>query len=69
MRTFLRGKVTLLCMMLGLLLAIPAVALADEIRDDLNGANQTKTISTGGTFTNTYWVRATNNDPTNAFNG
>jgi hypothetical protein len=31
MRTMLRGKVTLLFMMLGLLLAIPAVALADQL--------------------------------------
>jgi len=31
MRTFLRGKVTLLFMMLGMLLAIPAVALAAEL--------------------------------------
>jgi hypothetical protein len=29
MRTYLRGKITLLFLMLGLLLAIPAVALAD----------------------------------------
>jgi hypothetical protein len=34
MRTFLRGKFTLLFMMLGLLLAIPAVALADRLDAD-----------------------------------
>ena len=33
MRTKLRGKVTLLFMTLGLLLAIPAVAFADNIQD------------------------------------
>jgi hypothetical protein len=35
MRTFLRGKITLLFMTFGLLLAIPAVALADNINDDI----------------------------------
>src|SRR5918995_3084576 len=34
MRTFLRGKATLLFMTLGLLIAIPAVALADIITAD-----------------------------------
>jgi hypothetical protein len=33
----LRGKFTLLFMMLGLLLAIPAVALADDLRNNLDG--------------------------------
>jgi hypothetical protein len=36
MRPFLRGKVTLLFMMLGLLLAVPAVALADQIGNNLD---------------------------------
>ena len=31
MRTYLRGKVTLLFMMFGLLIAVPAVALAAEL--------------------------------------
>jgi hypothetical protein len=35
MRTFLRGKITLLFMTFGLLLAIPAVALADNIQDNI----------------------------------
>jgi hypothetical protein len=35
MRTKLRGKVTLLFMTLGLLLAVPAVALADNIQDNI----------------------------------
>ena len=35
MRTYLRSKVTLLFMTLGLLLAIPAVALADNIQDNV----------------------------------
>jgi len=34
MRTFLRGKVTLLFIMFGLLLAFPAIALADIIVAD-----------------------------------
>src|SRR5215218_10714870 len=37
MRTFLRGKITLLFMMLGLLLAIPAIALADNAVADGDG--------------------------------
>src|SRR5215208_7916836 len=36
MRTFLRGKITLLFMTFGLLLAIPAVALADIVTNDLD---------------------------------
>jgi hypothetical protein len=35
MRTMLRGKATLLFMMLGLLLAVPTIALADNINDDI----------------------------------
>src|SRR5215208_6116876 len=35
MRTMLRGKVTLLFLTLGLLLAVPAVALADLVEDDV----------------------------------
>jgi hypothetical protein len=36
MRTFLRGKVTPLFMMLGMLLAVPAIALADIVANDLD---------------------------------
>src|SRR5215213_89481 len=36
MRTFLRGKVTLLFMTLGLLLAVPAIALADNIYNNVD---------------------------------
>src|SRR5918994_71202 len=36
MRTFLRGKVTLLFMVLGMLLALPAVALAADLVSDVN---------------------------------
>jgi hypothetical protein len=36
MRTMLRGKATLLFMTLGLLLAVPAVALADDFRNNLD---------------------------------
>src|SRR5215213_2068884 len=51
MRTMLRGKFTLLFMMLGLLLAIPAIALADVLQgDDLEaGANATKAPNDTGT--------------------
>ncbi len=59
MRTKLRSKVTLLFMTLGLLLAIPAVALADDIRDRLeDGAQSTQMITAGDStstgFTNQY---------------
>jgi hypothetical protein len=36
MRTFLRGKVTLLFMTLGLLLAFPAIVLADDFRNNID---------------------------------
>lgn len=63
MRAKLRSKVTLLFMTFGLLLAIPAVALADEIKDGLDtAANQTQTITAGDStstgFTNEYWIVA-----------
>lgn len=41
MRTMLRGKVTLLFMMLGMLLAIPAIALADDVTNNLDGSVDT----------------------------
>jgi hypothetical protein len=70
----LRGKVTLLFMMLGMLLAIPAIALADDVQDELTGGvnNTTRTIATSGPgneFENTYFIKAANNDPNNTFNG
>jgi hypothetical protein len=49
MRTFLRGKVTLLFMTFGLLLAIPAIALADQIigdGDTVTGTQQTVALGT-----------------------
>jgi hypothetical protein len=58
MRTRLRSKMSLLFMTFGLLLAIPAVALADNIVDELEGAATTKTITAGGSFTNHYWLVA-----------
>src|SRR5215211_2768289 len=63
MRTMLRGKFTLLFMMLGLLLAVPAIALADDIRDGLDTtAQETQTITAGDStstgFTNEYWIVA-----------
>jgi hypothetical protein len=68
MRTFLRGKVTLLFMMLGLLLAIPAIAYADNLIDSLDGnatsdPSASQTIAAGDStstgFTNDYWIVAT----------
>jgi hypothetical protein len=60
MRTMLRGKVTLLFLALGLLLAIPAIALADNLIDTLDGAAATQTIAAGDPtgFTNDYWIVA-----------
>jgi hypothetical protein len=59
MRTMLRGKISLLFMTLGLLLTIPAIALADDIRDRLeDGAQSTQMITAGDStstgFTNQY---------------
>jgi hypothetical protein len=48
MRTFLRGKVTLLFMMLGLLLAVPAVALAADLNTDAVLSEPFKTVTRGG---------------------
>src|SRR5215211_1904188 len=45
MRTMLRGKVTLLFMMLGMLLAVPAVALAADVVSDVN-ADLSSSVST-----------------------
>jgi hypothetical protein len=63
MRTKLRGKFTLLFMTFAVLLAVPAIALADDIRDGLDTtAQQTQTITAGGPtstgFTNQYWIVA-----------
>jgi hypothetical protein len=61
MRTKLRSKFTLLFMMLGLLLATPAVALADNIVDDVVvGGNDT--ITAGSSTTINYWIVANNGD-------
>jgi hypothetical protein len=64
MRTMLRGKVTLLFMMLGLLLAVPAVALADIIHDQVNNidtnANETVNLVEGNTTTVKYWIERVN---------
>jgi hypothetical protein len=61
MRTKLRSKISLLFMTFGLVLAIPAVALADNLQDSITAGNNAKTISTGTAngFTNNYWVQAT----------
>src|SRR5215207_2861428 len=38
MRTFLRGKVTLLFIVCAVLIAVPAIVLADELRNDLDSS-------------------------------
>src|SRR5829696_655303 len=55
MRTMLRSKVTLLFLTLGLLLAVPAIALADNVVNDVvAGGNDTITV--GGSTTITYKI-------------
>jgi hypothetical protein len=58
MRTKLGSKFSLLFVTFAVMLAIPAVVLADNIVDDLEGAATTKTITAGDSFTNNYWVVA-----------
>src|SRR5215212_3203321 len=62
MRTRLRSKISLLFMTCAVLLAIPAIVLADNIIDDLEGAATTKTITAGDSFTNNYWIVANSAD-------
>jgi hypothetical protein len=61
MRTKLRSKVTLLFMMLGMLLAIPAIAIADNVQNDVT-AGGNDTITTGGSTTINYRITANNGD-------
>jgi hypothetical protein len=63
MRTKLRGKVTLLFLILGLLLAIPAVALADVIVNDIDSAGD-NTITAGNSTTIGYKINAQGPNPT-----
>ena len=45
MRTFLRGKVTLLFMTCAVLLAIPAIVLADNVQNDVVATAGQKIVS------------------------
>jgi hypothetical protein len=67
MRTYLRGKITLLFMTLGLLLAIPAVALADNLQDEITGDvnTGTQTITAGGSTDVDYWIVGNGSDGCN----
>jgi hypothetical protein len=61
--TKLRSKISLLFVVCAALLAVPAIALADDIRDGLDSAaQQTQTITAGDStstgFTNQYWIVA-----------
>ena len=62
MRTRLRGKATLLFMMLGLLLAIPAVALAADVINadliDYTSQNANYTAGSANGVVTEYWVQA-----------
>jgi hypothetical protein len=59
MRTKLRGKVTLLFMALGMLLAIPAIALADIVINDVATAGK-DTIMAGNSTAIKYGIRQQN---------
>jgi hypothetical protein len=61
MRTFLRGKITLLFMMLGMLLAVPAVALAAElVTSELDTTTPNAvTVTQGGSTNFNIGLRAT----------
>jgi len=61
MRTKLRGKVTLLFLTLGLLLAIPAIAFADNVQNDVT-AGGNDTITTASSTTINYRITANNGD-------
>src|SRR5215216_3673378 len=75
MRTYLRGKITLLFMTFGLLLAIPAIALADTINADPNPATvvvveNNVNKAPGETGTAKVWLAVDDNstDPVNGCN-
>jgi hypothetical protein len=57
----LRGKFTLLFMMLGLLLAVPAVAFADNLVNDISSVGD-RTITAGSSTTIDYKINANGGD-------
>jgi HYR domain len=64
MRTWLRGKFTLLFIMLGMMFAFPAIALADNVLDDVViGGNDT--ITAGGSTTINYHIVSNGSDGCN----
>jgi hypothetical protein len=57
MRTRLRGKISLLFMTFALVLAIPAVALADNVVNEItNGVGTQRDVAAGATTTVNYWI-------------
>src|SRR5215211_3920480 len=70
MRTYLRGKITLLFMTFGLLLAIPAIALADNVVNNVSvtpstGGQKQVTVEAGKTSAAVaYRINATGGDTT-----
>jgi hypothetical protein len=64
MRTKLKGKVTLLFMVLGMLLAVPAVALADNVQNDvsLDILDTDDRVATGEDLTVGYRITANSGD-------
>src|SRR5215217_4702347 len=70
MRTYLRGKITLLFMTFGLLLAIPAIALADNVVNNVSvtpstGGQKQVTVEAGQTSAAVaYRINATGGDTT-----
>lgn len=61
MRTILRGKLTLLFMALALVLAIPAIALADNLKNDLaSTASNVVNYTAGSSAVSVgYWIEET----------
>jgi hypothetical protein len=73
MRTFLRGKITLLFMTCAMLLAVPAVALADDVYNNLDSsidaAAESITLTEGGSNdTASVLISPTNGDGKNGCN-
>ena len=69
MRTKLRSKFTLLFMTFAVLLAIPAVALADTLIVNDLVTNTDTSKAPGGTGTANVWLNTTNGDPSGDTNG
>src|SRR5688572_9590547 len=70
MRTYLRGKITLLFITCAVVLAIPAIALADNITNDITATAEVMALQVGATsgYTTTLSVIPQNGDGKNGCN-